>query len=213
MCFFNSLSVNSATLESRYSAEFTEKEGFSAIKKGNGFAAIRWPVICSNQPEKIEPLNWGLVPSWTPDADTAKKLRMQTLNARSETVFEKPSFRNSIRTRRCLIPSTGFFEWQHEGKNKIPWFIKMKNQEVFSMAGIWDEWVNKETGELFRGFSILTTAANTIMEKIHNTKKRMPVLLSPEDEMSWLNLQGDKNNLSPFFVPVKDETIEALMLT
>jgi putative SOS response-associated peptidase YedK len=212
MCFFNSLSVNATTLESRFNASFPKKSTYNPVKKGNAFSAISWPVITGENEALLIRQEWGLIPSWVKDNETAKKLRFQTLNARSETVFEKPSFRNSIRNKRCLIPSTGFYEWQHEGKKKIPWFIKMKKQEIFSMAGIWDEWINNETGEIFRGFSILTTAANSIMEKIHNTKKRMPVILSPGNEHAWLNAHGEKNNLSPFFVPVKDETIETIML-
>jgi len=212
MCFFNSLSVNATTLEARYNAAFPGSEDFTPVTRGNAFAGINWPVITGDNPGTIEMLGWGLIPSWVKDGDTAKKLRQQTLNARSETIFEKPSFRSSIKNKRCLIPSTGFYEWQHEGKKKIPWFIKMKEQEVFSMAGIWDEWVNTETGEIYRGFSILTTAANSIMERIHNTKKRMPVLLTVRNEKNWLSENGIKENLLPFFVPAPDEIMNPVAI-
>jgi len=212
MCFFNALSVNSATLENRYKVDFPDRAKFVAIERGNGFAAITWPVITGELPGKIEMQKWGLVPSWVPDAESAKKISIQTLNARSETVFEKPSFRNSIKTRRCLIPSTGFYEWQHEGKKKIPWYISINNTEIFSMAGIWDEWVNPDSGEIFRGFSILTTKANSIMEKIHNTKKRMPVIVLGEAENRWLKKDISESEISEMFEAIQNDEIKAKQL-
>jgi len=209
MCFFNSLSVNATTLETRYQAGFPEGGTFTAVKKGNAFAGISWPVITGEDTKKIVMQEWGLVPSWTPDAETAKKLRIQTLNARSETAFEKPSFRNSIKSRRCIIPSTGFYEWQHDGKKKIPWFIRIKDMEIFSIAGIWDEWSDRSTGEIYRGFSILTTEANPVMARIHNTKKRMPVILKAGNEMQWISNEISKETIVSSCVPLSEDLIEA----
>jgi len=213
MCFFNSLSVNASALEKRFNAGFKEKEKFNPVSKGNAFGGISWPVITGEETQVINFQEWGLIPSWVKDVETAKKIRFQTLNARSETVFEKPSFRNSIKTRRCLIPSTGFYEWQHEGKKKIPWFIGIKDTDIFSMAGIWDEWVNLDTGEIFRGFSILTTKANSIMEKIHNTKKRMPVILLPEYERDWLKSDIDEKKVQDLCTSVEDKWVNATILS
>lgn len=209
MCFHNSLSVESQTLENRYHAEFCEKHLFKPIQHGNAFANINWPVITSNNPGEISQFGWGLIPGWIKDAESAGKIKLQTLNARSETIFEKPSFRNSIKSKRCIIPSTGFFEWQHEEKKKIPWFIKIKDQEIFSMAGLWDEWTDKSTGEIFHSFSILTTAANSIMEKIHNTKKRMPVILTSETELEWLSPVLSESSVMEICKPLADQWIVA----
>ncbi len=212
MCFFNALSVNSTTLENRYTVDFPERSKFVAIEKGNGFAGISWPVITGEIPGKIEMQKWGLVPSWVPDAEAAKKISLQTLNARSETAFEKPSFKKSIRSQRCIVPSTGFFEWQHLGKKKIPWFIKIKGNEIFSIAGIWDEWADKSTGEIFRSFSILTTSANSIMAEIHNTKKRMPVILLTENEQKWLSQDIDRTSVIDLCSPLSDSLIDAFKI-
>ncbi|PKP20588.1 MAG: DUF159 family protein [Bacteroidetes bacterium HGW-Bacteroidetes-21] len=212
MCFHNSLSVESQTLENRYQAEFVEKHIYKATKHGNAFANIQWPVITSSHSGEISQFGWGLIPGWIKDAESAKKIKLQTLNARSETVFEKPSFRNSIKSKRCLIPSTGFYEWQHEGKMKIPWFIRLKDVEIFSMAGIWDEWTDRNTGEIVRTFSILTTPANAIMEKIHNTKKRMPLMLLPHQEKAWLQVPPEEREIAAFFEPLSDAYLTTEML-
>ena len=125
-----------------------------------------------------------------------------TINAKADTIFDKPSFRHSIMSKRCIVPSTGFFEWRHEGKDKVPYFIQVINEEIFSMGGIFDVWDNPQTGEIYHSFSIITSEANYLMEYIHNTKKRMPVILSPEDEKRWidpnLNKEGIKDLLKPF---------------
>jgi putative SOS response-associated peptidase YedK len=110
----------------------------------------------------------------------------KTLNARIETCAEKASFRHLIGSKRCLVPSSGFFEWQTAGKLKIPYFITDPKQEIFSIAGIYDSWLDHSTGALENTFTILTTAANPLMAEIHNTKKRMPLILATNEEDAWL---------------------------
>ena len=149
--------------------------------------------IITDDPQ-IQMLQWGLIPSWVQSPSEAEEIRRKTYNAKSETVFEKPSFIHAITHGRCIIPSTGYFEWRHEGNRKIPYFIFVKNAEIFSMAGICETWVNKETKEHVTTFSIITTPANSLTEYIHNTKKRMPLILNQEDEQKWItpNLQHDE---------------------
>jgi len=135
-------------------------------------------VITNEEPGKISYLRWGLIPSWAKDAAIGNKL----INARSESAAEKPAFKNSISSRRCLVLSNGFYEWKKVGKIKIPMFITLKEHPLFAMAGICDRWsapgdINIET------FSILTMKPNEIMSTIHN---RMPVILSPSIERKWL---------------------------
>jgi putative SOS response-associated peptidase YedK len=108
------------------------------------------------------------------------------INARAETLTEKPSFRNAFRSRRCLVPATGFFEWKHE-KVKTPYLIGLKNDEPFCFAGLWDKWVSGD-GEIIHSFTIITTGANQLVEQIHN---RMPVILQQSDENRWLSINPD----------------------
>lgn len=126
-----------------------------------------------------------MIPNWSQDSNIQK----YTLNARIETLQQKPSFKNVI-NNRCLVIADGFYEWQwldEKGKKKQPFLVTLPNHELFAFAGIWSEWLNKNTGELINTYSIITTVANEFMAEIHNSKKRMPIILSPKNEYEWLN--------------------------
>lgn len=131
------------------------------------------------------------------------------MNARSDTVFDKPSFRNAIRERRCLVPADGFYEWREVGGKKYPYYIYLKSKEIFSFAGIWEEWTDRSTGEIWRTFSILTTDANPLMEEIHNTKKRMPVILPREGEREWLRNGLSREEIVVLTKPLDDNLMNA----
>lgn len=122
---------------------------------------------------------WGLIPSWSKDT----KLAATMINARSETVAEKPAFRSAIKKRRCLIPASAFYEWTGPAKAKQPWMIEFTDGKPMIFAGIWEAWRNPE-GETIESCSILTTAANEFMSQVHD---RMPVLLVPEAWDFWLD--------------------------
>jgi len=146
--------------------------------------------IANDDPKNIQLMNWGLVPFWQNVVASNK-----TLNARSETVFTVASYKGPIETNRCLIITDNFFEHQHQGKTKIPHAIRMKNNEPFSIAGIWKE-VTGANGEKRRTVAILTTEANPMMAKIHNNPQgsegpRMPVILPKELERQWLEPTED----------------------
>ncbi|MDP2423800.1 MAG: SOS response-associated peptidase [Bacteroidales bacterium] len=150
-------------------------------------------VVPNADPGRISYFRWGLIPFWAKDISIGNKL----INARAETILEKPAFRNAFRTRRCLVLSDGFFEWKKSGKLKVPYYITLQNHEPFAMAGIWETWEDK-IGVSFRSFSIITTAANDLMQPLHN---RMPVILNPEDEPVWLErnyASGLQALLKPF---------------
>lgn len=149
----------------------------------SGFSHPQLPIV---KHDGIFSYEWGLIPFWTKDNQAAKGIQDMTINAVGETVFEKPSFRNSITTKRCLLGINGFYEWRDLNKVKYPYFIHTKNSEIFSLGCIYESWVDKDTGEIRNTFSILTTPANPLMERIHNLKKRMPLILSPEDEKRWI---------------------------
>ncbi len=124
-------------------------------------------------------LRWGLVPFWAKEASIGNRM----INARAETIAEKPSFRAAYRKRRCLILVDGFYEWQRSGDAKVPWYISPADQQVCAFAGLWEDWTDKSGGETLQTTAIVTTAANDFMSRLHS---RMPVLLTPETAQRWL---------------------------
>ena len=151
------------------------------------------PVITNDKSIGFNFFRWGLIPFWAKDISIGNKL----INARSETILEKPSFRNAFRQRRCLVSADAFYEWKQEVKEKIPYRIFLKNQNIFSMAGIWEK-CKLSNGETIFSFAIITTQPNTLMTKIHN---RMPVILDKKGEDLWINNTDEKeltNLLKPF---------------
>lgn len=205
------MSKKATELESRYNAKITFNNTFENIYFSNGFSNPLWGIITCNNPTEIRLFSWGLIPFWVKTEEEAKKIRKLTLNAKAETIFEKPSFRASIKGKRCLIPSTGFFEWRHENEKKIPYFVRTKD-EIFSMAGIFDSWVNKSTGEIVNTYSIITTKANSLMSYIHNTKQRMPILLKPENESHWLDSNLSNSDIIDLMEPVEAENMSSYRL-
>ena len=140
-------------------------------------------------------------------------IRNQTLNAISEEMYDKPSFRDSLKdNRRCLIPATGFFEWHWndpKGKLKQPYFIHLPKQKIFSLAGIWSAWHDKENDKDVYTYSILTCPANPLMQKIHNNKRRMPVIISDQYMNDWLNPDLTKDDVLAFCQPFDQTLMEA----
>ncbi len=135
-------------------------------------------------------MKWGLIPKWANDPKIGNKL----INARSETVDEKPSFKESFFQKRCLIPASGFYEWVKEGKKKQPYEFSMDEKKPFAFAGIWSRWTGEVNGKQEERItcSILTKASNASMEKYHH---RMPVMLQPNEGNAWLDRSAEKNDL------------------
>lgn len=186
MCFHSKQSKSAQELQNRFKAKF-ENETLFIPAIYNGFQFSKTPVITNSKPKIIQLFNWGLIPFWAKD-DSIKK---STLNARIESIYEKPAFKNSV-NNRCLILANGFYEWQwldEKGKRKQKYELTMPNNELFAFAGLYSEWTDKSIGEVIKTYTILTTVANELMSKIHNTKKRMPVIVSEESEQNWLNGQ------------------------
>jgi len=152
------------------------------------------PVISDINPAKIAFLKWGLVPSWAKEMEIGNKL----INARAETLSKKPAFRKLIDSQRCLIPADGFYEWKSTPYGKQPYRIILSNDDLFSFAGLWDQWQNP-AGLLVYSFTIITTEPNDLIKNIHN---RMPVILNKENEQEWLdqNVKSDRaiSLLKPF---------------
>jgi putative SOS response-associated peptidase YedK len=194
MCFHSKQSADAKTLEKRFNAKFDTDE-YTAQPRINGFTFPRTPVITNENSNIIQLYSWGLMPSWSKD----QKLRANTLNARIETLTEKPSFKSYVKNR-CLILADGFYEWKwldEKGKTKQQYEITLQNNSPFAFAGIYNTWTDKSTGKILNTYTIVTTEANELMAEIHNTKKRMPVILTPANEKLWLN----NYDLMQFVVP------------
>jgi putative SOS response-associated peptidase YedK len=159
------------------------------------------PVVIGNGSNHIELMRWGLVPSWAKDP----KIGYRMINARAETVAEKPAFRRSLASRRCLVPATGFFEWQKHGASKTPYYIRLKDESLFAFAGLYDVWVDDE-GRPLKSYTIITTAPNTLLAPVHD---RMPVILPREAEAIWLNTSmRDPVALQRLLAPYDAERME-----
>jgi len=162
-------------------------------------------VVSNASPDQLSYYRWGLIPFWAKDKSIGNKL----INARKETIDEKASFKNPFKRKRCLVLSDGFYEWKKiSAKEKIPYRITMKDQSLFSMAGLWDSWKSSD-GDIINSFTIITTTPNHLMENIHT---RMPVILSPDDEKKWLT-NDDPGFLKSLLNPYPFENMDAFSVS
>ncbi len=159
------------------------------------------PVVTRNSPNKLEIMKWGLVPSWADDVRIGYKM----LNARGETVAEKPAFRSAFKSRRCLVPTNGYYEWKKEAGHKVPYLFRLKGGGLFSFAGLYERWHAAEGNELST-YTVITTRPNTLAEQVHD---RMPVILQPGAEDAWLNSETPVEQLLGLLVPYPEEDMEA----
>jgi putative SOS response-associated peptidase YedK len=167
-------------------------------------APTQLSAVVRNQGDRnrLDLLKWGFVPGWSKDLSFGSHL----INARSESVAEKPVFRHAIKYRRCIIPASGFYEWSHSGSRKQPYYIRMADQTPMCMAGVWELWKAPDGSEL-ETFAILTTAANKLVEPIHD---RMPVILHPDRFTLWLSHNmHDPEQLQQLYQPFPAEQLEA----
>ncbi|MBX3086386.1 MAG: SOS response-associated peptidase [Anaerolineae bacterium] len=160
------------------------------------------PVLLNKDPHQFEMLRWGLVPSWSKGIDN----KYSMINARSETLTEKPSFKKALEQRRCIVPADSFYEWKKlDDGTKQPMRITLKDEDLFAFAGLWDTWKSPDGG-IIRSFTIITTDANDLMRPIHD---RMPVILSREAEKRWLDDQTDLSGLTTLLRPFSPEQMRA----
>lgn len=172
-------------------------------------------VVHGQGKDELIDMEWGLVPFWVKSEQQAKDTANMTQNAKCETVFTLPSYRHCIKKQKCLIFGKYFFEWRHiTAKNKIPYLIGVRNNDFpdefkpFTFGGIYDRWVNTDTGEVKESFSIITTPANSMMEVIHNSKKRMPLIISEDKQQEWLN-ETETEAIKSLMVPFPTERMMA----
>lgn len=153
------------------------------------------PVITKNG---LEIMRWGLIPSWTKD----EKIGYKMINARAETIYEKPIWRGIVKKQRCLIPANGFYEWQKREDGKQPFYIHLPDDELFAFAGLWESW--NHDGKAWNTYTIITTSPNTEMESIHD---RMPVILSRDEEQDWL-FSDERDVQEGLLNPLGDRALE-----
>lgn len=211
MCFYSRQSKEALLAAKRFKAEVRDPEQFLTSDFINGFSHPSCPVITSDNPGLISNFTWGLIPQWS-DKDSVSNY---TLNARIETLNQINSFRDYV-NNRCLVVADGFYEWRHERRAgrtfKDRYLITLPDNDLFAFAGLYSHWRDPATNILKGTFTILTTTASDIMSNIHNTKKRMPVILKKEDENSWLEGFPVNNfaypysiELSAFYSPDSNE--------
>ncbi len=193
MCGRFQLSVRAKEITKRYQVEVFEER---YVPKYNCAPGQLLPVITNKEPEVLNFYRWGLIPSWAKDVSIGNRL----INARAETIDQKPAFKKAFYHQRCLVPANGFYEWRKSDKQ--PFRIFLKDEPVFSMAGIWEVWPDAEKRPLYT-FAIITTASMGAMEKIHD---RMPVILTPEEEREWLTSE-DPGRLKSLLKPVTDDRL------
>jgi putative SOS response-associated peptidase YedK len=203
MCYSVSSNISDAEihqLEHDFVCKWEEEER-GEYYVANGFSHPKLPVITAEH--KFKNYRWGLIPSWVKDWEGAKKSRVQCLNSIGEEADGKSSFRDAIKHGQfCIIPVNGFYEWHHFNDVKYPHFIYPKDKSVFLLAGLYNQWTNKAIDEVHDTFTIMTTRANERMEWIHNSKKRMPAILSLNDAKAWLDTgisyEQKKKLIEPF---------------
>ena len=183
MCYYVDSNISKTNLKKIYNVGYEGKD-FEAKDFLNGYSHPLVAVILDENPTVATAANWGLIPYWAKD----RSIQKQTLNARVETIAEKPSYRNNYE-KRCLVLVKGFYEWKWmdgKGKVKQKHFLTLPHTDIIALGGIYGNWTDKESGEELTTFSIVTTEANELMTEIHNTKHRMPIVLTKAMEKDWL---------------------------
>ncbi len=211
MCFYNGIRVSRAEAIRLQEIDILLKDYDLSLLKPmqSGFDFSDWPVIKpvdGGESAELTIMHWELIPHYLTTWKDVEQFRRgginpktgkkdppkNTLNAVGEEMLNKPTYRNAALKRRCLVLSSGFYEWRHftpEGTKKdvaYPYLVTLKDREYFYMGGIWQSWTDQETGETIDGFAIVTTKANALLEQIHNKKRRMPLILSDELAREWI---------------------------
>jgi putative SOS response-associated peptidase YedK len=213
MCFTINLNTTRDAIEKRFDADASVLSDFDFRYFYRAFENPLIPVITSDNPGVVQLMQWGLVPHWTRDREQAEKIRRGTYNARAETLTDKPSFRDSFNKRHCIIPIIGFYEWQHTGNQKIPWYIHNRKDPFLILAAIFDFWKGDTENAQTGTFSVITVSANPLMEKIHNTKKRMPAILDDCQKTIWLNGNHANTEAGSVLVPHNEAGLNAYTIS
>lgn len=200
MCGRYTLFVKPEVLQQRFRAHLDEHDREKLSPRYNIAPTQHVPIITSEYPRVISFAHWGLIPSWAKDESIGNKM----INARAETITEKPSFRTLIKKRRCLILANGLYEWGQHSKPKQPYWIHLTQSQPFAFAGLWDEWKSPHTQQPLRSCTIITTIPNDKVESIHH---RMAVILDPNAEEQWLDEYCPFDNVLSLLAPYPSDEI------
>lgn len=210
MCFTVNVNIVREELEKKFGTGFIEPRDYSPSYYYHAHSLPELPVAGHfNNEFSISLLKWGLIPGWVSEEDKAGEIRYMTFNARAETLANKPSFKYSFKKRRCIIPVRGFYEWQHRETGKVPWYIYLPGSEIMMLAGLHDTWRHPLDGTTVNTFTIITTRANKLLSEIHNTKRRMPLVLQEEQAEKWLEHDTGEKDIDDILEPYPDEGLEA----
>ncbi len=202
--------------EAEYIRKQIEELNLPPTYHASGFDHPFVPVLLDTK-KRIVKMSWGLIPNWIKTPAEAVKISNSTINARAETMWEKPAFREAARTRRCLVLVDGFFEHHHKNNKTFPYHIHFKDDAPMTLAGLWDEWHDPASGVVRKTYTIVTTRANALMARIHNNPKaeegpRMPLILSKEAEREWLrpiSTEADKKLINDLVRSYDENALEA----
>lgn len=165
----------------------------------SGFTHPNLIIYTNETPNLPTVASWGLIPDWVESENQANDLRRKTINTRGESIFEKPSFQKSAQHHRCLICANGFYEHHHKKGKTFPFFIQIENGKPMTLAGLWNNWTNKQTGEILKTFSIVTVKANAFLADIHNNPRfnesRMPLILCDENAELWIHTSSNSKDM------------------
>ncbi len=212
-----------------YAKRYGREEDVEEIRKRlppvyhtSGFDHTEAPIVVMEDEPKIKLFEWGLIPWWTKSATDAVQISNRTINARGETIFQKPAFKSSATEKRCLILVDGFYEYHHYKGKAYPYYISRTDEQPFTIGGLWDQWNDKENGVVRYTFSLITTDANERMSVLHNNPKvlerggpRMPFVVPYDLEKTWLDTSLPENEVLDLIKPypaneLKDHTVRPL---
>lgn len=225
MCYFTSKPYESALkdffISVAYNIEEWQLGAYFPANIESGFSHKLMAVTTTEKPHAVGTAIWGLVPHWARTSEEAKQIADMTLNAVGEEIFNKPSYKNYIGSNRCLVWVDGFYEWQHleykvpgkgsrmrTEKEKRTHFIYMPGQQPFALGGVYSLWERPDNGHIYHTVSIITTAANTLMAEIHNSKKRMPFIVQRDDWEHWLSPM-QREEIQAMIRPLPDGILQA----
>lgn len=186
MCVSISLARGRKEIEDYFDIDFSVTH-YDPFYYASAFTFPSLPVILQGEDPQVASLKWGLVPPWVKDRESADAMRSRMVNARSETLTQKPSYRGSVQRQRCIILADGYFEPHHRGKEVIPFYIKRKDDKPFGIAGLFSQWQDPDSGVSQRTFTLITKPADRLLSEVHNDKMRMPALLPPREERRWID--------------------------
>jgi len=217
MCFYYAVvKTNAKALIKNGIIKEEQLSLFSDKQFVKGFDFPIMPVISNDNPAIIQMFRWGFVPAQTQSIEKATEFLQQynTLNAKAENLFDSRLFSQAIQKQRCLVLCSGFFEWRHKnpGKSnseKYPFYVSLKDDGMFVFGGIWEKFTDRNTGEIIKTYAIITTPANDLMELVHNTKKRMPLIIEPEKAIKWLEPYLSDDEIKTYFQPFDSYRLKA----